>query len=141
VTLIIGPDQLAALAGLRQRAGANPIDVTKLAALVATSEGKSAHMDRVGRLTIELPLNYLVSLTIETGHPVGPCRHLSVSSQIAGRVPLPETVWMIAQELGFAGSLRDCTAWVEDLIRNDLIAKTINVVQPIAANNATERQQ
>lgn len=55
-----------------------------------------------------------------TGVPVTPCH---------GRAPTPEAVWLIAEELGFVGSLQQCAVWTEDIGQGD---KAINLVQPIA---------
>lgn len=136
--LIVGQAQKALLHGLRDLAAANPVDMRGLTDRLATPDGKRAHMDRMNALTCEIPAAFWVTFSIETGHPVGTCRHMSMSSRRHGRTPTPEAVWMIAEELGFVGSLEMCTVWPEDLQRGPQERKdraiAINVVQPIAVS-------
>jgi beta-phosphoglucomutase-like phosphatase (HAD superfamily) len=54
---------------------------------------------------------------------------MSISSVRRGRVPTPEAAWMVAEELGFEGDLRQCVVWLEDLQRGAERAKAVNVVQ------------
>jgi len=103
--LLIGPEQREALASLRDAAARVPVDIRTLLARVAIPEGKEAHVAHMTAQTIELPVGYLVTFSIETGHPCGVARHLSMSTRAEGKGPLPEAVWMVAQELGFAGGL------------------------------------
>lgn len=49
--------------------------------------------------TLELPFGWMVSLTYEQ-QPVGLCRHMSMSSPVAGKVPLPEVIDMVLAALG-----------------------------------------
>jgi hypothetical protein len=67
--------------------------------------------------------------SIETGHVVGACRHMSMSIVRVGRVPSQEAVWMVAEQLGFSGGLTACTAWPEKV--SDGVT-AINVVQPLS---------
>jgi len=131
--LLIGEAQREALHDLRERAARAPVDITTLKDRLATVDGKLAHVDHMSAQTVEIPADYLVTFSIETGHPGGAARHLSMSVNARGRVPIPEALWMVAEELGFLGGLEDCTIWPERLRRggdNDL---AINVVQLIGS--------
>jgi hypothetical protein len=120
-------EQIKALVELAE---ANPVQVRDLLERLQVPEQKRQHMAQMTRQTIEVPLAFLVTYSIEHGHPVGPCRHLSMSIAREGRVPSPEAVWMIAKEFGFWGELKDCSAiWPEDLQGH---GKAINIVQPLA---------
>jgi hypothetical protein len=133
--LIIGPHEKAALAELRQLAVQHPIDMRALMSRIHTPDGKRAHMDQMNSQTIDIPTVYLVTFSIEHGHPIGACRHMSMSSTRNGKVPVPQAIWMVAEELGFVGGLELCEVYKEDLQRGPGRAIAINVIQPIAAIN------
>jgi len=138
--LIIGAAQKAALAGLRTKAATEPpIDMRGLAEWLKDPAHKRAHMKHMDELTVEIPIGFLVTFSIEVGHPAGAARHMSMSSPVRGRTPTPEAVWMVAEELGFTGSIEQCTIWLEDLQRgprHDDRAKAVNVVQLLATTEA-----
>jgi len=115
--LLLGPDEQAALAALREKAAAHPVDMPPLLKRLQTADGKGSYLKwMLDELTIELPVAYAVSFSIETNHPGGrSARHLSMSVSRPGRTPIPEAVWMVAQELGFAGSIEQGVVWLEDL--------------------------
>jgi hypothetical protein len=79
------------------------------------------------------PWQFFVVFTIETGHPAGTCRHMSLSIRRKDRVPSPAAVWMVAEELGFSGGLLACSAWLERLSDGGI---AINVAQPLAVGPA-----
>jgi hypothetical protein len=134
--LVIGEAQRRDLAALRERAAADPSDMLVVAEQIKTPAGKRMHMDRMNALTIDIPLGYTVTFSIETGHGAGTCRHMSMASGRRDRVPTQEAVWMVAELLGFTGGLESCTLWLEELQRGpDPVkdrAKAVNVVQPLA---------
>jgi len=134
--LIMGAAQTAQLAALRTKAATEPpVDMHGLSERLKDPANKRAHMNRMDELTIEIPIGFLVTFSIEIGHPAGAARHMSMSSPQRGRTPTPEAVWMVAEELGFTGSIEQCTVWLEDLQRGprkDDRAKAVNVVQLIA---------
>ena len=137
--LVLGTAEKVALDMLAMRAIARPVQMTDLLERLKTPEGKRAHMDQMGEQTVELPFGFLVTYSIEM-HPIGLCRHMSMTSPVAGRMPTPEAVQWICSALGFTGVLfdgsqRDLSVWVEDLTRDaqQTRAKAVNVVQPIAA--------
>jgi hypothetical protein len=134
--LIIGPIETAELAELRQRAVRAPLDVIAIRAACETAEGRRKHLAHMAKnltMTIPGPWPYVVSFSIETGHPVGPCRHMSMSINRRGRAPNEHAVWMVAEMLGFVGGLDRCVVWLEDIGRGD---KAVNIAQPIGITAA-----
>jgi hypothetical protein len=137
-SLFIGPLQRALLESLRIAAQARPIHMPTLAQTMKTREGMTQYRAQMREQTITLPgrWDWIASFSIETGHPCGTARHLSVSIDRPQRVPRLEAVWMIARELGFTGA--DVTAcagvWFEDLADG---GKAINVLQVIDEPAAT----
>lgn len=130
--LILGQTQRADLLALRSRAAARPIDMPARVQQIATPDGMAAHRRQMDDQTVEIPIAYLVTFSIETGHPAGPSRHLSMSSGRKGRTPTPEALWLIAEALGFAGGLAACHVWPEALSHDDGRTTAINVVQPLS---------
>jgi hypothetical protein len=135
--LIVGASQVAALAALRLLAAKSPVAMPPLMERLKTPEGKRAHMAQMDVQTVEIPLGFLVTFSIETGHGAGTCRHMSMSSPKRGRLPAPEALWMVAEHLGFVGGLEACTHWIEDLQRGSGDRQqVVNLVQPIDVVNA-----
>jgi hypothetical protein len=128
--LIIGTEEKAALEKLRELASSNPIDMPKLVESIKTPEGKAAHRRMMTAQTVDLPVAFKVTYSIETGHPIGTCRHMSLSVQKKGRVPNQQAVEMVMAELGYYGTIADCIPWIEDLQGH---GKAINVLQPVSA--------
>lgn len=126
--LLIGPDEKAQITKLMEQAAAAPVHMPEVMRRIKTVAGKKAHMARMTAQTIELPVAFLLTFSIETGHPCGTCRHMSMSVNRQGRLPSPEAMWMVAKELGFTGSLAACTYWVEELRGH---GQALNVVQPL----------
>lgn len=129
--LFIGPFQRARLGQLVDLAKQRPIDMPKLMLRMQTQQGSLEHRTQMNTQTIELASgrwNFYVTFSIEIGHPIGTCRHMSMSIDRAKRVPNPEAVWLIAKELGFTGeSLRECDhCWMEDISAG---GKAVNVLQ------------
>ena len=137
--LLIGPAELAALAALRERAAARPVDMPRLTEDIKTTAGKARHKAQMTAQSVSIPLDFLVTFSIETDHPIGTCRHMSMSTGKTGRVPSPEAAWLVAGTLGFVGSLDDCCGvWVEELAGH---GKAINLVQPLSMAAAPARAQ
>jgi hypothetical protein len=126
--LMLGPDERAALTALRGLASANPVDMRVLPKALRTPEGKAAHMARMTQQCVTIPLDFLVTFSIETGHPMGACRHMSISVGKAGRVPNEHAVWLVAEALGFTGGLDTCMHWLETLQGH---GQAVNVVQSV----------
>jgi hypothetical protein len=130
--LVIGERERESLGALRMRAAAAIVEMQGLPARLATPEGKRAHQEQMNAQSAVLPVGYIVTFSIERGHPCGVCRHLSMSTSAPDRVPRPEALWMVAEILGFCGGLEACVVWDEELQRGPARAIAINVVQPIA---------
>jgi hypothetical protein len=128
--LIISQEVIAVLQRLRDLAPLHPVDMPTLLGVIETPDGKRQHMAQMSAQTIEIPgpWPFLVTFSIETGHPIGTCRHMSMSIARAGRIPNPIAVWMIAEHLGFIGGLEACQAWPEELQGHGM---AINIVQSI----------
>jgi hypothetical protein len=113
-------------------AQAHPVDMSRLMTSIQTPSGKARHREQMTRQTIEIPLAFLVTFSIELGHPCCPpgetCRHMSMSVGRAGRIPNEHALWLIASEFGFWGSLKQCLTWPEQLLGHGC---AINVVQPM----------
>ena len=137
VGLILGLADTTRLAELRAKGDDAPYDVRAEAAMQATPEGRERHNRRMTGLMVEV-LSHTVCYSVETGHPAGTCRNLSVAllprrarlyrPQPIMRPPLPAVVWGFALALGF----RDGPAeWWSYLARDRRIV--VNVVQPVRA--------
>jgi hypothetical protein len=131
--LLIGEHERIELRRIRRLANSRPLDMKTLPGLLLTPDGKAAHRECMTGQTIAIPAAYLVTFSIETNHPHGTARHMSMSVQRDGRLPNFAAVWMVAQELGFTGSLDECTTWLEDLQGH---GKAVNVVQYVTASEA-----
>ena len=126
--LLIDDNVKSQIKALVELAEANPVLVKGLTQRLKNPENKTAHMAQMTRQTIEIPLGFLVTFSIEVGHPCGKCRHMSMSVNREGRVPNEIGLWMVAKEFGFWGeTVRACVAvWTEDLKGH---GKAINIVQ------------
>lgn len=122
---IIGPQEEAELRTLRDLAATKPVDMRGLLDRLKKARHKARHMHQMADQTVYLPFGWSVTFSIETGHPGGAARHMSMASPDPGRVPRPEAVWMVAEVLGFTGSIEQCTVWPEQLMQG----MAINVVQ------------
>ena len=131
--LILTPEITEALHALRRLAATKPVDVRMLLQEIKTPLGEHMHLERMQKQTTVIygPWPFFVTFSIETGHPVGTCRHMSMSIKRGGRVPNRFAIWIVAEELGFVGGLKTCNVWPEEL-RDGGIA--VNVVQPLAVN-------
>jgi hypothetical protein len=130
--LIIGPVEEATFATLAKFAEDHPVDMGEIMEMIKTPAGKAEHVERMTKQSVALPLGFLVTYSVETGHPAGTCRHLSMSSPVASRVPSPEAVWMVAEYFGFKGGLGACVIWDEELQRGQGERQiAINIVQPL----------
>jgi hypothetical protein len=67
-------------------AEANPVDMPTLMTRIKDPVGKAHHMAQMNRQTVKVPFAYLVTFSIERGHGIGDCRHMSMSVQREGRV-------------------------------------------------------
>lgn len=125
--LVIGARERQALRALCIRAAANPITVGDLKATLTDRDAKAEHVERVSSQTVYLPAAFMVSLTVEVQAP-GLYRHLCVSIHAGSGIAHPAAVWMIAEELGFVGSMRECIVYPETLRGHGF---GVNVLQPV----------
>jgi hypothetical protein len=128
--LVIDEEVKSQIKACIELAEANPVDMPALMKRIQTVEGKAHHMAQMTRQTVKIPFAYLVTFSIEHGHPCGPCRHMSMSVQREGRLPNETGLWMIAQEFGFWGTLRDCEAIYPEKLEGH--GQAINIIQKIA---------
>lgn len=134
--LFIDDDVRANLAKLREAAAAKPVDMPKLREALKTPAGVRRYREAMTKQTVIIPgpWPFYVTFSIETGHPAGTCRHMSMSIMRKDRVPHPVGAWVVAGELGFAGGYDACGVWTEDLLDGGV---AINVVQPLAVRPAS----
>lgn len=127
--LLITSEIKAKFAKMREVAESLPIDIKELMETIKVPALRAQHMRKMRLQTVEIPGPYAfyVTYSVEDGHPVGRCRHLSMSIDREGRVPSTAAVWMVAGDFGFTGELCTCEAiWVEDLSDG---GKAVNLVQ------------
>lgn len=130
--MVFGKTERDAIAALRVLACANPINLLGVIERIADREFKAAHVAQMTQQSVTIPFGFLVTYSIEFGHPTGPCRHMSMSAPRLGRLPHPDAVELVAAELGFVGGLAGCAAvWIEELERGDGRHEAINLVQGI----------
>lgn len=127
-SLVLDESIRGQLAALRAETEAHVVDMPKLMEALLTPVGKAEHVEHMTRQTLLVPLAYLVTFSIESGHPCGSCRHMSMSVQREGRLPNTIGVWMVAQEFGFWGSLQECTVYMEERQGH---GQAVNIIQPI----------
>lgn len=133
--LIITAEVVDRLNRLRVFAAKRPISMPVLIEALKTVGGEREHRKTMNAQTVRIegPWAFFVTFSIESGHPIGVCRHMSMSILRDRRVPHPAAVWMVATELGFIGSIEDCQVWMEDLSDG---GQAVNVVQPLAMEAA-----
>lgn len=127
--LVIDEEVRGQIKALVQLAEANPVEMAGLLEKLKDPAKKKEHMAQMTRQTIQIPLAYWATYSIEHGHPCGTCRHLSMSVARKDRAPNEVGLWMVAQEFGFWGTMKDCVGvWPEELQGHGM---AINIVQPI----------
>lgn len=127
--LLIDENVRGAMLKLRMLAAEHPVEMAGLEERLKLPKVKRRHMEQMTRQSISIPVDFLLTFSVETGHPLGTCRHMSLSVSRAGRVPNEHAVWMVAQEMGFVGGLTACLCWQEDLQGHGV---AINVVQSVS---------
>lgn len=134
--LVITPEVRATLRRLRDFAGSRPTDMAAVMDLQKSDEGKRQHWKDMHARTVTIPgpWPFEVTFSIEANHPGGTMRHMSMSIRREGRVPHPAGLWMVAEELGFAGGLEACRIWPEELSDG---GTAINLAQPISVTPET----
>lgn len=127
--LIIDARVLVEVERIRTMALAKPVDMQRLMSVIKLPRGKAVHMKQMVKQTIDIPIGYVATFSMEIHAPRGLARHLSVSVDRPGKLPSMEAVWMIAEAFGFTGALTDCTIWLEELQRDDIRQNVPNLVQ------------
>jgi hydrogenase maturation factor len=118
-------------------AEASVVDMPSLIERIKIPKNKEHHMTQMTRQTIDIPMAYSVTFSIEQGHPVGECRHMSMSVQREGRLPSEAALWTVAQEFGFWGEIEDCAGvWIEELRGH---GQAINLIQPVKPPTPNEK--
>jgi len=133
--LIITPHERAQIATLMELAQRQSVNMIEIMDRLERPLGKELHLAQMTAQTIFIPFAFMVTFSIETNHPCGTCRHLSMSSQREGRIPNEHAMLMLAQEFGFWGTLQDCQIWKEELLGHGI---AINLIQPIARPGSTK---
>lgn len=133
--LFIGPRERKNLEDLRQRANDRPVDYRAVLEGQRDPEFVRQHIARMDEQTIRVPMRYTVTFTIETGRPNGTMRHMSMRTSTKGKVPSPEALWMVAQELGFVGELSACEQWLEDILGGEKAVNVGQYLDPVEAND------
>jgi hypothetical protein len=130
MTLVfIRSEDATRLEWLRVFASSHPLHVPEITALMRTLVGKRAHMKAMSNRSVEVPFGCLVTFSIETGHPVGMCRHMSMSSSVPSKAPSAEAAWMYAERLGFVGGLQSCDVWTEEQKRGKRKHTAVHLMQ------------
>ena len=124
LALVITPEVREQMKEVIANAEANPTSLETLALLVA-GELQPDHVNK-GK-TLDIPMGFHVVFTHEH-QPNGVLRHMSVSIALEGRVPHPEAVRMLMEEMGFLLPLEECLFWEEDCGNGNV---AINVVEPV----------
>lgn len=127
--LLFDRSTLQALKSLREVAVENAVHMPTLMQRLDTFDGKHRHMAQLIVQSIDVPVGYTVTFSIELEHPCGNCRHMSMSTPSEDHAPHEYALWMVAKELGFWGAITDCVSWFEPLDGRPGIA--VNLVQPI----------
>lgn len=133
--LLIGKDEEAAIAALREKAAAAPIaqDVLQFRAFRASS---GEFVEPFPEFTIQIPQGYTVSYTVEL-QPPGPCRHMSVSID-SKKLPHIEAVKLLMKEFRFINPIEN--VFIIESIMGDG-RKSINVIEPLDGNLTPFLQQ
>ncbi len=127
--LVIGTDERRVLQSLAIRAARLPLNLEHMVDEVQTPDGLARYAAYMTGQTVALPVGYMACYSVEVGHPAGAMRHLAVHAEASDLLPSSSTVWAIALELGFEGSVRDCLFWIVDATRKMPMA--VHLAQPV----------
>lgn len=127
--LLITPEIVEKLKALRAQAERDMVNINTVIEMLKTKTGKRRHMERMTRQTLVIPgpWPYFVTFSVETGHPAGLARHMSMSVQREGRVPSPIMAWHIAGYLGFSGEFSACDEMYRENLSDGGVA--VNLIQ------------
>ena len=129
--LLITPDVVASFESLRAAGEANVLNIHEIKKQRSTEVGRMRHMAQMTAQTVKIPGHYdfYVTFSVESGHPGGNVRHMSMSVARDGRVPSPSAVSLVSKFFGFEGELSACDAmWIENLSDG---GEAVNIIQLI----------
>lgn len=131
IPLILDDEVRTQIKALCQLAEANPVQADRLQEYLSVPENKEKHMAQMTRQTMIIPVGFMATFSIEKNHPIGDCRHITVSIQDDDALPPPPATWMIAKEFGFWGELTDCDGiWEERLRGHGLAIGLVQTLEP-----------
>jgi hypothetical protein len=136
--LVIGEGERETIKALVETAEEQMIKHDQMLELVAKSErGEPVGGSMNDHLTIQIPVNYQATFTVEEHAPERPFRHLSVSivNGRKGRGPAPEAMAMVMKEFGFRGSTTDPNSRL--VVYPETLADgtfAVNVLEPMQDN-------
>lgn len=134
IFLTLSSQTIENLVSLRIRAEESQFDITQIAAAMQNAQSSLQHREKINTLSLAIPGPYIffVTYTVEKNHPVGTCRHMSMSLMVRESVPTIAQIWAVALILGFNGDLCSCEKiWFEDLSDG---GRAINLVQKFGAS-------
>ena len=113
--LIIGPDEVTAIADLKILAAAHVFDPEAVIASVKSNE--PAFRAAMRSFSIPLPIGYVVTYTHERQPDpnLGVIQHISVSVDTPGKYPSTAAIEMILRAFGMAPIADSLKVWPEDV--------------------------
>lgn len=128
----------AQMAALRQLSEENVIPFAEMMDRVRQVQ-LGIHVPGFDNRTIHLEWGWSITYTVEEHRPGTPCRHLSVASPKAGKVPLPMVMQMVLDRFGFTHRVADEQGqalehpliYVEGLSNG---GHAVNVIEPLSGN-------
>ena len=128
-----------ALSDLRRLASDQPVDISTLTARLRIPDERRKHRAQMQAqaLAIEGEVTLLIVYSVETGHPAGSCRHMSISVDRPRMMPSQAVTERVMAEFGFLGGAAACSVWTEKMGDGQT---AVHVVQPlIGIHEATSR--
>ena len=129
--MIITEDVRAALAMVRALAALKPVRVLSLQKRLNTERGKADHLQQMNEQSVRIPGAFFATFWIEVHRKGALARRVSINAETPGRVPHPAAVWMVAEHLGFVGSIPDRVMWHEPLSNGTL---AVHLVQRLSTH-------
>lgn len=123
--MIIGPEERAKIAELLALAAANIHDPERIIAATADPAGEAAHRDMMAMHSIDLPIGYVVTYSLER-QPPGLCHHISVSIDRPNQKPSLDAVGMILEAFGMEPIMNSARFWLEEI---PPAFRVVNIVQ------------
>jgi hypothetical protein len=134
LVLVIGAAEREQIAALRALAAANRLDA--LTAIAAADKDATAFREMMKTFAVFLPFGFCVVYSQEIqpeAPPPGLCHHISISIDVAGKLPSEAAVEMILHEFGMLPLNKSQAIWIEDVPPS---TKAVNVVQLMQSEGA-----